>query len=214
MQKCLIIGDGHIPGHAFLFERWNSYDLIIACDGAANFLLAHDLYPDVIIGDMDSFNPARVNNTDNILTLEQADQNTNDLEKALIHARKNSATHVEIAGALGKRIDHTLKNISVLKQFNSYFDHLSFEDEFGSSFIMPSEWDADLPLGTVISLAPIDGDVREITTHGLKYALKNESLACGIRDGSSNHSVSKHVKISAGEGTLLLFVGHHLPLKK
>lgn len=213
MQQCLIIGDGHIPGHAFLFERWNSYDFIIACDGAANFLLAHDLHPDVIIGDMDSFDPAQLSDTDEIPTLKQADQNTNDLEKALIHAAGNSATHVHICGALGKRIDHTLKNLSVLKQFHPRFEEISFEDEYGSSFIMPPEWKSTLPVGTVISLIPIDGNVSGITTKGLKYSLNNESLKCGVRDGSSNHTVTSEVKITAEKGTLLLFIGHHLPLK-
>jgi thiamine pyrophosphokinase len=52
------------------------------------------------------------------------------------------------------------------------------------------------------------GTCSGIVTTGLKYPLKRESLALGVREGSSNEAVAPAVTISCREGSLLLFKIH------
>lgn len=217
MLDCLIIADGIVPDAELLSKWWPTFDLKIACDGAGNILLSesYKFRPDVIIGDMDSFDSNCMPDEDHdVEIIPQRDQNTNDLEKALTLAKTKNCSEVTIVGGLGKRIDHTLKNISVLLQFNEVFERIGFEDEYGISFILPKEWRANLPIGTVLSLSPVDGEVTQISSQGLAYSLNNDSLLMGFRDGSSNHTISQTVSITHGHGALLCFIGTRLPLKK
>jgi thiamine pyrophosphokinase len=135
----------------------------------------------------------------------RADQESNDLEKALNHALNNQATHIHILGATGQRLDHTLKNLSVLKQFNAHFKELLLMDDFGDTMLIEKTFRENITIGTPISLFPLSGKVTGITTKGLKYPLSNESLENGVRDGSSNEVVETPVEITYEEGDLLLF---------
>jgi thiamine pyrophosphokinase len=50
--------------------------------------------------------------------IKDPDQQTNDLEKALLYAIKMECSSAVVFGATGQRADQTVKNLSVLKQFN------------------------------------------------------------------------------------------------
>ena len=113
-----------------------------------------------------------------------------------------------VFGATGKRLDHTLKNLSVLKQFNSQFETLVFKDKYSVVFLLPKNFAAELPLGTTVSLFPLSGKVEGVTTTGLKYALFNGTLENGIQDGSSNLTIQKKIEIDHKKGDLLIFINH------
>jgi thiamine pyrophosphokinase len=178
--------------------------LFIATDGAGNTALGYDIKPDVVIGDLDSFkNP----NDPELRLIKDEDQETNDLEKALTYILTMDVEQVTVIGATGKRIDHTLKNLSVLKQFSDQFTSLGFRDIYGVTYLMPHEHTIDLPVGTPVSLFPLSGRVEGITTQGLKYPLHGEPLENGIRDGSSNEISERPAYIRYKSGDLLIFVG-------
>ena len=110
----------------------------------------------------------------------------------------------------GQRIDQTLKNLSVLKQFNDRFQTLVFEDNYGITRLIPPKFTDDIPLGTTVSLFPLSGRVEGIRTKGLKYQLKDEALENGVRDGSSNQVADTPVEIQYRSGDLLLFVARRI----
>lgn len=177
----------------------------VAADGGAQHVLAHNIIPDVIIGDMDSFTTSEDLEH---LVMTDPDQETNDLEKALLYCQKNSRHHIWIAGATGLRVDHTLKNLSVLLQFNPVFSSLRLVDNFGFHWIAAKKEVLTTFAGQPISLMPLCGKSTKITTQGLKYSLQKESLEMGIRDGSSNQALGHQVVIAYESGPLLLSVGH------
>ena len=81
---------------------------VIACDSAADaYHRRFREWPDVVIGDLDSLRartvPCRV--------VADADQDTNDLEKAMAYCAKRGWKNPVIVGATGKREDHTIGNI-------------------------------------------------------------------------------------------------------
>lgn len=203
MNHILVLCNGAPPSEELLkaTHKWSDY--FITADGGANVALSMDLPPDVVIGDMDSFDtetPA------SFKVIEQADQETNDLEKALALAHQRGGTHIRILGATGRRLDHTLKNLSVLKQFHPRFQRLSILDNFGEIRLLPATFQQGIPVGTPLSLFPLSGKVSGITTTGLKYPLRDEALENGVRDGSSNEVVSNPVEITHKQGDLLLFI--------
>lgn len=202
--RILVVANGAKPTDFMLLQEADIADILIAADGGATFCLQLGRKPDVIIGDMDSFRAQPEFGELNIII--DTDQETNDLEKALKHAKLLGGDSIVILGATGIRLDQTLKNISVMQQFHGVFSELVFRDEFCWMRIIPTEFSFKVSPGTIISLFPISGVVDEIETSGLKYPLKNETLENGVRDGSSNESISDTVTISHRSGSLLLMV--------
>ena len=73
------------------------------------------------------------------------------------------------------------------------------------------QWQESFEEGTVVSLLPLFGGAKGITTTGLIYPLHGESLEPGgIPCGVSNMVNISPVKIDVSEGKLLLVVNHHL----
>lgn len=203
MKEVLILCNGEPPVKE-LFQKYRAKaDYFIAADGGGNIALQFDEKPDAVVGDLDSF---RSSGQESFEIIFRPDQETNDLEKALDLAQEEQATHVNILGATGLRLDQTLKNLSVLKQYNKKFKQLRIIDNYGDVRLIESPFEEDITVGTQISLFPLSGRVSGITTIGLKYPLKNEALENGVRDGSSNEVIKSPVKITHKQGDLLLFV--------
>jgi thiamine pyrophosphokinase len=204
-MKAVILCDGHPPLLSQIETETGGGVLFIAADGGANSAAGLGLEPDIIIGDLDSYT---VKDSESARVIRDPDQETNDLEKALNLARSESAAEVIIFGATGKRLDHTLKNLSVLKQFHEAFQSILIRDRYADIFLADSPFVRSLPLFTPVSLYPLSGRVEGITTRGLKYPLIDGFLENGIRDGSSNLTIEKTVEIVYKKGDLLLFVHH------
>lgn len=209
MKHILILCNGEPPSEQLLENYYTSSDLLIAADGGGNTALAMEVTPDAVIGDLDSFDPSRTGTWE---IIHDTDQETNDLEKALKLAQQKNADSITILGATGQRLDHTLKNLSVLKQFDDAFDRIRLVDNFGQTQLLPSSFQTKIAIGTQISLFPLSGSVSGITTSGLKYRLNDEFLENGVRDGSSNEVIGNPVEISHQKGDLLLFSAHQNPL--
>ena len=204
-MNAVILCDGEVPDSSVLRNEISKCDFFITADGGANTALKMNLNPDIIIGDMDSYSPTGDECAE---IIHDKNQETNDLEKALNYAKKKEATDIIVFGATGKRLDHTLKNLSVLKQFHSAFNTLIFKDKYSVIFLIKSPFTKKFPIGTSLSLFPLSGRVDGITTKGLQYPLNDEFLENGVRDGTSNKTVEKKVEIEFKNGDLLLFINH------
>lgn len=205
-MKVLILCNGRPPSQALFEEQLLWADIFIAADGGANTARSLGTSPDVVIGDLDSFEKKP---DDTFEIIHKPSQYANDLEKALQLARQKKAQQVTVLGATGLRIDHSLKNLSVLKQFDEFFPTLLFIDEFATVQLLPNNFTKEIPIQTTVSLFPLSGKVTGITTRGLKYPLNEESLENGVRDGSSNIVTSSPVHITHQTGDLLLFIGNN-----
>ena len=84
---------------------------VIACDSAADaYRRRFHKWPDVIIGDLDSFSRPNLFPVPYSL-IPVPDQDTNDLEKAMAYCAKRGWRNPVIVGATGKREDHTIGNV-------------------------------------------------------------------------------------------------------
>lgn len=202
-MKCLVLCNGQPPPRAVFEETLQWADLFIAADGGANVGQKFGALADVVIGDMDSYEPIDRFQGE---VIHDPDQYSNDLEKALELAAKKDIQSVKVLGATGLRLDHTLKNLSVLKQFDDRFKDIVLVDGQGVVKLLPHTFSENLPVGTAVSLFPLSGKVSGITTRGLKYELNQDFLENGVRDGSSNTVVAKPVEIQHQKGDLLLFI--------
>ncbi|MEX0593159.1 MAG: thiamine diphosphokinase [Balneolaceae bacterium] len=204
-MNILILCHGEPPPESLLISERQRCDLFIAADGGAWIALDHGVTPDVVIGDLDSFRADR--RPDGPWTiLHDPDQETNDLEKALAHAHSVGGQTIVLLGGTGKRLDHTLKNLSVCLQFRNRFEHLRILESGGELFFLPETWQGRVGTGRSLSLVPFGGPVTGIRTDGLRYPLHNETLQVGVRDGSSNEALQETVTIEHDTGDLFLYL--------
>jgi len=202
--RALILCNGEPPSRARFERRLRQADVFIAADGGGR--VAKEVFearPDHIIGDLDSYDSGC---WPEVTPIHRPDQETNDLEKALELALELGATHARILGATGKRLDHTLKNLSVLKAYDRKLT-LCMEDEHATIVLVTERLTVRGQVGQPVSLFPLSGRVTGITTRGLTYALHGEVLENGVRDGSSNALSAEEAEIRVSGGDLLVLVG-------
>lgn len=201
----ILLASGEPPTLGRLRVHRQYARLLIALDGAANRLHAWSERPDVIIGDMDSYQHGFGST---VPVIHDPDQETNDLEKGLTWALDQGIQSAVVLGGTGLRLDHTLKNLSVFKQFHAQLT-LWFEDTFSEIRLLTSQVN-HLHLtgrpGQSLSLFPLSGRVDGVITEGLKYPLNHEPLENGVRDGSSNELTGTHARIRIDAGDLLVFI--------
>lgn len=200
-MKTVILANGTFPSHPVPLARLHEADMIICCDGAAEKLLAHGLEPAVIIGDLDSVPPAVKMKYKSIL-VQDSDQETNDLTKAVNWCITAGIREVAILGATGIREDHTLGNISLLADYSSRIDAVMLTDTgffrvYDHSVTMTSH------PGQQVSLFSIDPALK-VTSSGLKYPLNNLSL-CSWWRGTLNEAEGLFFSLQFENGQVIVF---------
>lgn len=114
--RTIILANGAFPEHKIPLSYLHSADRVICCDGAIIHLLQIGLKPDFIVGDLDSISDLLKKQFASILH-HNADQETNDLTKAVEFCVKNNWKKITILGATGKREDHSMGNLSLLADY-------------------------------------------------------------------------------------------------
>ncbi|MBE2226955.1 MAG: thiamine diphosphokinase [Ignavibacteria bacterium] len=208
LKTCIIVSNGKIYKkdlkHLLEINKPRRAISIIACDGASDFLKSCGVIPDIIIGDLDSAKPDTLKyfSKKEVIIKKVFDQNKNDLEKAIIYALSKKFKLINIVGFGGKRLDHTLNNLSILKKFHRKAKIRIYENGFVGEIIGKSA-EFECKPGNVVSLIPLP-KAAGVTTSGLKYSLKNGTLESGVREGALNEAMDKTFRISLLKGHLLI----------
>lgn len=204
-EPALIIANGASCSFELLGQLLEWSPIVIVLDNAIERVLQLDIKVDVLLGDFDDdFNPEIYKEKQFPLEIiHTPNQDKTDLEKAFDYLIEKGHKAVNVVWATGKRVDHTITNITNIVSYRNKLKIVILDDH-SKVFLLPNKFEKWYPANTPISLIPI-GKVSGITTENLFYPLNNEELTIGYRTGSSNH-VSKDgiVKIEHSEGDLLL----------
>ena len=201
MNSAVILANGDFPKHPTPLRILKEATSIICCDGAVNNIEEYGLIPTHIIGDMDSISPELKNKYEDML-IHIADQNENDLRKALTWAEKNGAKKASILGAIGKRDDHSLANIFTLLEFPSNLE-LSIFTDYGKFSVVKGEQKFASFNGEQVSLFSADHTIEITTTH-LKYNFNSKKLT-NLYCGSLNESINDVFTLSISHGKILVY---------
>jgi len=186
-------------------------DYLVAADGGAFALERWKVLPHLIVGDMDSLGDAGVERfaRQGIPVAKfSAAKDESDLELAVAQAIEAGATEIVLLGALGgDRLDHETTNLLLLA--DPGYDGVRLEARRGALRIRAVRGEGSLslagPLGALVTLLPVNGNADGVTTEGLRYPLRNETLRFGRARGLSNEVASLPAKVSLDKGTLLVF---------
>ena len=201
-MKTVILANGSYPTHPIPLTRLREADLIVCCDGAAEKLVANGLEPGIIIGDLDSVSPALRERYEKIV-VQDSDQETNDLTKAVNWCVGNGIREVAILGATGIREDHTLGHISLLVDYFEKIDAVMLTDTGSFRVYDRSVTIASRP-GQQVSLFSID-PLLKVTSTGLKYPLNNLTL-CSWWRGTLNEAADREISLEFQNGKLIVFL--------
>jgi thiamine pyrophosphokinase len=188
----------------------------VAADGGWDKAASLSLRPNLLVGDADSLPQARFAAlAEEGVPIERSptDKDESDAELALLAALRRGATHVTVLGALGgKRFDHALANVGLLSLPDPEDAEVELLD--GATRVRLVRAPAtgggavSYPLagatGDLVSLLPLGVPAVGVTTDGLKYPLRDETLALGPARGLSNVRIAADAGVTLRGGCLLV----------
>lgn len=201
--KALILANGEPPPIALLRAQLKVASIFVCADGGSNIAARYDLMPQLIIGDLDSVSPGTLQKFKHVPTRRIAEQNSTDLEKAIRWLIKKDFRDIVVLGALGRRLDHTVGNLSTLEKFSNVA-RIRIIDSKAELLHVGRDLTIESPPGSTVSLIPLSR-CEGITTDGLKWELRNEILKLGVREGTSNIVKRSPLRIRVRRGDLLLY---------
>lgn len=190
-----------------MHRLWDLADIKIGVDGGAHAMVSQQKFPDFIIGDLDSWNGVLPKSSHTKIIRSDEDEDTNDLEKTVRWCLNQKIRQAHVVGASGKRSDHFLANLEVLYRYASVFP-MTFWTETESLWIVEGSWEAELPVGQVVSLLPLFGSVDIKDSVGWKYPLPQGNWGPGIPPCGLSNEVISSVSIHLKQGKLLLVANH------
>jgi thiamine pyrophosphokinase len=210
--RAIIVAGGQVGGD----EGWRQWvgegDWIIGADGGAAQALAWGLVPHLVIGDMDSLPEearAALEARGSRFVVHPRAKDETDLELALTHAAQQGAREIVVLGALGGRLDHTVANVLLLAlpQLDGVVVRIAGDGQ--EALLVRGGGEATLEgrPGDLVSLLPLGGDVRGVTTSGLAWPLAGDTLRFGFSRGVSNEMTAPVARIAVQGGYLLVVHG-------
>lgn len=208
-MKAIIFTNGEYKNLEFyqnLLEKTNE-PYIICADGGANYARKLGITPNVILGDMDSISNETMAFYKDITSIHYpTKKDETDTELAIEHAIQKGATEVTVLGALGSRLDHSLGNIYLLTRFLDAGVEGKIVNENNSIYLINKNKRFEFPVGIIISLLPIGGDVEGINITGFEYPIVNGRMTMKNPYGISNVTSLEKQRIVLEKGMLLVIV--------
>ncbi|HEX5587839.1 MAG TPA: thiamine diphosphokinase [Acidimicrobiia bacterium] len=180
--------------------------LVVAADAGLHHAQQLGYRVDVVVGDLDSADPAAVAAAEVAgATIERhpAAKDASDLELALAAALERGSTDIVVLGGHGGRLDHFLANTLLLA--SPAFAAVRVEARFDGAtvFVVRDHLELHGSPGDVLTLLPLGGPAVGVVTSGLRYPLRSETLLPGSTRGLSNELVEPTATIAVADGVLL-----------
>ena len=189
-------------------------DFLIAADKGYEALRAAGIAPDLIMGDFDSL--GYTPEGENVLSNSPIKDDT-DLMLAVRWAMARGWRRFVIYGALGgHRLDQTVASFQTLRYL---------ADHGAAGRLVGDGWNVVLlrngalrfPASAAgwLSLFASGNEARGVTLRGLKYALTDGTLTCGLPLGVSNEFLGQEAAIRVADGAVfVLWQGDVLPMEE
>ena len=202
-MNTIILANGAFPKSEKLLRLLDTAERIVCCDGAVNSLVESGREPSVIVGDLDSVKPEVKSHYSDRL-VQVADQETNDLTKAVNWCVEKGIKDVTILGATGKREDHAIGNISLLSGYSKRLN-VKILTDYGEFVAVAETTTFASFAGQQVSIFSLDTNLM-VSSTGLKYPLKEHNLTSWWM-GTLNESEGDKFTITLnGAGDVIVYL--------
>ncbi len=210
-DNILIITGGHID-EDFLQKQISraSYSMIIAADRGLLIADRLKLVPDYIVGDFDSV-PEKVLDKYRAASAPiktfPTEKDKTDTQIALELALMHSPGAIDLVGATGSRLDHTLANLHLLLLPLQLGINACILDENNRIYLKNKSFylTKEAQHGDYVSLLPFTGEVKGLSLTGFKYPLDHVTMVSGSSLGISNELREEAARVEFTEGILAVF---------
>jgi len=200
-KKAVILANGVFPTHEIPLQELKSSKYIVCCDGAINKLEKAEIEPYAIVGDLDSLN-ADLKLKYRDIVHHFANQDTNDLTKAVNWCLKNGFSDITIVGATGERDDHMIGNVFLLTQ---YAKKVKIKMLTSYGFFTPIIRSKNFESYTRQQVSIFSPNPETlISTANLRYALTNQKLE-QMWQGTLNESMGDSFRIEFEGDSLIIY---------
>jgi len=196
-------------GRAQLTEE--KYDLLICADGGANLALTAGVFPDVLIGDLDSVSQDTIDlcRRENVKIVKYpSEKDQTDLELAVDYAlglfKGRPAEEISLYAAGGMRMDHLLGNIAVMLGAAQKKVKVVMKDkDFRAWVMLPGRETIKGKEGQRLSIISLS-EKAKLKSQGLYYELNNLVLWQNSARGISNVLVENEVFLEVLSGYVFI----------
>lgn len=188
--------------------------VVVAADGGLGVAQALGLAADHLVGDLDSVEPRAIDAARSAgvsIHRHQADKDATDSELALelalelLAAEGGALPTLTVLGRGGGRLDHLLADVFLLG--GRRLGHVEVTAHFGPATLSVVRPGTQRRLhgarGDQVSLLPVHGGARGVTTSGLRWTLHDAVLEPGSSRGVSNEFVDSEATVASESGIVL-----------
>ena len=200
-ERCFIFSGGHDFYPHLLQQLPNDNDMIIAADSGLNNLVRSGSFrPDLILGDMDSFQGT--NPFPGVETMRYPkEKNDTDTMLAVKTGLALGFRSFYIAGGLGGRLDHTLANVSILQYLHTKRARGVIDNGKNRCYYIEDErFSLVRSIYPYVSVIPAEGGLSGLTLTGFLYPLENADVQTGDFYTVSNQIIQETAVVHLPHG--------------
>lgn len=203
---------GEIKNSASVKAVLQSCDLIIAVDAGLEHCKSLEVEADVSIGDFDSVTSETLSAAraaDIKIVAYDQDKDFTDTEAAISYCRELDVDEIVVIGCWGGRRDHELATTLCLCNPKDSNISIWATDGERKMWILHDELHLQQAPSSTLSLIPVVAEVTGITTTGLRWPLKQETIFAHSTRAISNICEGSEQHISIKTGVLLVIAEHN-----
>lgn len=205
-----IVGGGDIS--KTLLASIRASEFCIGVDRGALWLIQHNIVPKISIGDFDSVTTrerAMIETSRTQIVTFPSEKDATDLDLAADKAIRLKARTVVMFGVLGRRFDHAMGAIAVLKRLASHNIYGEIVDNFNKIYIVRREKkkisrDQTYPYVSVLALT----NRTILSLSGFRYNVSKYRFSLQHTVGISNEIPGPFATITVHQGAALIIRSH------
>ena len=203
----IIVCGGKIENHKYMKKYFDEAQIVISADSGARHCRNFQVTPDLLVGDFDSVYGADYDDLAAAgveIVQFPVEKDMTDSELAIEIALERGCSKVILLGALGTRLDHSMSNLFLLKKLLDKGIDGIIADEHNEVELINHSIILTREEGIFITLLPLAGSAKGVTTSGLYYPLEDATLEVGSSWGVSNRFSEDIAQVTVKEGYLLV----------
>ena len=198
----LLIGNGAAVPRALLRKLAKEANCILAVDGGANYALQAAVWPNALIGDLDSAS-ADAQKYLRARTFHISWQENTDLEKALHWAVEHQFPGVTLVDFIGKRWDFSIGNLLTCAKWADKLD-IRLIGQRRVVYPLVSGGVFKCRPDKRVSIIPLE-TCTNVTLKGFKYPLNRARLELGTTRSLSNQTTGNEFEVKFTRGRMLVY---------
>ena len=210
-KRCVIIGAAEIHNYAKIKTYFRNDDYYIYCDAGLKHQEALGVWPDLIIGDFDSYAKPemeqkyrRVGDAPELIVLP-CEKDDTDTVFAVKEAMRRGFADFLLVGVIGQRLDHTLANVSILYMLDEAGKQGRILDDYSEMQLVSGSPVRIDDTCAYFSLLNLSGQAEGVTITHAKYPLQDAVICCDYQYGVSNEVLpGETAEVTVARGKLLL----------